>query len=64
MYATHSAAPPDMTEGTCVYLFVVLLGNKFHYWLAGSKNIAYAVKPSLLYKRNDSVMKTLVLCIK
>ena len=28
------------------------------------KKTTYVVKPSLLYKRNDSVMKTLVLCVK
>ena len=49
-----------MTGGTFLCLSVVLLVNKFHYWLAGSKNTTYVVKTSLFYKINDPVMKTLV----
>ena len=45
-------------------LSVLLFVNKFHYWLAGSKNTMFIVKPSFLYKTNDSVMKTLVLDVK
>ena len=64
MHDTQSTTPPPMTGGTCVCPSVILLVNKICYWLAGSKNKTYVVKPSLLYKRNDSVMKTLVLYVK
>ena len=48
MYATQSVALPIMIGGTCVCLSIVLLVNKFHYWLAGSKNTTYVVKPSFI----------------
>ena len=53
-----------MTGGTRMCLYVVLLVNKFHYWLEGIKKTTYVVKTSSLYKRNDSVMKPLVLYVK
>ena len=64
MHDTQSAAPPPITGSTHVCLYVVLLVNGFHYWLKGIKNTTFYVKPSFIYKINDSVMKTLVLCIK
>ena len=64
MYATLSAALTPMTGGTSVCLSVVLLVNKFQYWLAGGKKTTFVVKPSFMYKRNDYVMKTFVLYIK
>ena len=64
MRATQSVALPPMTGGTYMFLTFVLLVNNFHYWLAGSKNTTYVIKYFMLYKRNDSVMKTIVLYIK
>ena len=61
---TNSAATPTMTVGTHVYLSAVLWVHKFHYWLSGSKKTTYFVKPYLLYKRNESVIKTPFLCVK
>ena len=55
--------PPWLEINLCAY-YVVLLFNEFHYWLVWSKNTKYVVKPSLLYKRNDSIMKTLVFYVK
>ena len=52
MTDTQYAAPPPMTGGTHMILYVVLLVNKFHYWLAGSKYIAYVLKPSSVLKDN------------
>ena len=54
---------PWMEVHLCAYS-VVLFINSFHCWLAGSKKTMYVVKPSLFYKRNYSVMKTLVLYVK
>ena len=48
MTDTQYAAPPPMTGGTRMILYVVLLVNKFHYWLAGSKNKVYVVKHSFV----------------
>ena len=56
--------PPPMTGGTHMFLSVVLLVNKFRYWLAGGKNLMYVIKTFVLYKINEPVMKTLVLFVK
>ena len=53
-----------MTGGTRMCLSVVLLVNKFLYWLPGIKKATSVVKNSFMYKRNDSAMKTLVLYVK
>ena len=50
---------PPMTWGTRMCLYVFWLVNKFHNWLAGSKNTAYVLKPSfvlqdkLIYHENS-----------
>ena len=40
-----------MTVVTCLCLSVVFLFNKFHYWLAASKNKGYIVKPYLIVQK-------------
>ena len=50
-----------MTEVIYVSLCVVLLVNKFQYWLAKSKIQLTLLKLSLWYKINYHVMKNLVL---
>ena len=55
---------PPITRGTRMCLSVDLLVNKFHYWLEGRKNKMFIVKPSFLYKINESVIKNLVLYVK
>ena len=49
MYATQITAlpPPPTTGGTCIFLSVFLLVNKFQYWLSGSWK-TYVVKPSFI----------------
>ena len=57
----HHFQPGTITIGTCMCLSIFLLVNKSHYWLGQKRKIAaFDVKTSVLYKRNDSVMKTLV----
>ena len=59
MSDTQDATPPPMAGGTRICLYVSWLVNKFHYWLAGSKCIAYVLKPSsilqdkLIYHKNS-----------
>ena len=48
MPVTPDAALPPMTRGTRMCLYIVLLVNKFQYWLVGSKYIAYVEKPSFV----------------
>ena len=55
--------PPNIGDTSICRSFVLLVNN-FYYWLAGSKNKRYVVKPPLLYKINESAMKTLVLFVK
>ena len=64
MCATQSVELPPMTGVTRMCQYVVLLVNKFHYWLAGSKKITHVVESFLLYKRNDLITKTLVFPVK
>ena len=64
MHDTQSAALPPMTGGTHVCLYVVLLINKFHYWLERGKKKTFVVKTSIMYNRNDSVMKNLAIYVK
>ena len=45
---TQDVELPPMTEGTRICLYIVLLVDKFHYWLAGSKNTAYVIKSSFV----------------
>ena len=57
-----------MTGGTFMCLYVVLLVNKFHYWLAGSKRTAYVVKPSFvvqyktIYHENSCFLSMVLFC--
>ena len=48
LHNSHSAALPPMTVGTRMCLSVVLLVNKFYYWLSGFKRTTYVVKPSFI----------------
>ena len=59
MTDTQYVALPPLTGGTRMCLYVVLLVNKFHYWLAGSKNTEYVLKTyfvlqdKLIYHENS-----------
>ena len=48
MHDNQSATHPFMTVGTRTYVYVVLLVNKCHYWLAVSETTTYVVKPSFI----------------
>ena len=64
MHAIQIVALPPMTGGTSLCRFVLLLVNKFHYWLPGSKNTPHLVKPSYVVQENEYVVKTLIFYVK
>ena len=54
---------PPVTEGTCLFLSVVLLVNKFHYRLAGSKNYNVHCKTFLYCAMEMTWSWTLLFCV-
>ena len=53
-----------MTGQTHMCLSVVLLVHKRYYRLEASKNKLSVVKPSFMYKINESAMKNIVYYVK